>query len=101
MAEAKKTTAKSPAKQEAQGTDVVTFNVTINGTDINLEAPANILDADAEAYVAYEERRFGVMLKSILGEMQWMQLRSAGMTTSQMMETVLPAYQEAAGLGEG
>ncbi|MGV0327304.1 hypothetical protein ACUY2E_10260 [Corynebacterium confusum] len=101
MAEAKKTTAKSPAKAEAQGTDVVTFNVEINGTEINLEAPANILDADAEAYIAYEEGKYGLMMKSILGDLQWRQLRSAGMTTNQMMEIVFSAYQEAAGLGEG
>lgn len=98
MAEAKKTT--TPAKVEAQGVDTVTFNVEINGHTFNLEAPANILTADAEAYVAYEERKFGLMMKSILGEQQWMQLRGANITTQQLMEDVFGAYQEAAGLGE-
>lgn len=99
MAETKK--ANSPAKVEASGADTVTFNVSVGGKEINLEAPANILDADPEAYVAYEERKFGLMFKVLLGEAQWMQLRGAGITTQQLMEDVLPAYQEAAGLGEG
>lgn len=98
MAEAKKTT--SPAKVEAQGADTVVFNVEINGHKINLEAPADIMSADPDAYIAYEERKYGAMLKAILGERQWMQLRSAGITTRQLMDEVFAKYQEAAGLGE-
>lgn len=98
MAETKKTT--SPAKVEAEGVETVTFNVEINGRTINLEAPADILSADPDAYIAYEERKFGVMLKAILGEHQWMQLRSAGITTRILMDEVFAKYQEAAGLGE-
>lgn len=98
MTESNKT--ESPAKIEATGVDTVTFNVEINGHKINLEAPADIMSADPDAYIAYEERKFGVMLKAILGERQWMQLRSAGITTRQLMDEVFAKYQEAAGLGE-
>lgn len=98
MAETKKTT--SPAKVEADGIETVTFNVEINGHKINLEAPADIMSADPDAYIAYEERKYGAMLKAILGERQWMQLRSAGITTRQLMDDVMTGYQEAAGLGE-
>lgn len=98
MTESKKT--ESPAKIEATGVDTVTFNVEVNGRKFNLEAPADIMSADPDAYIAYEERKFGVMLKMILGESQWMQLRGAGITTRQLIEDVFTAYQEAAGLGE-
>lgn len=98
MAETKKTT--SPAKNEAQEKDTVLFNVEINGKTLNLEAPANIMEAGADAYIAYEEKRFGVMMKALLGDLQWDRLRAAGMTTKQLLEDVFTAYQEAAGLGE-
>ena len=74
MAEAKKTT--SPAKIESEGKDTVTFDVEINGKTITLTAPADLLAADPDAYIAYEERKFGVMLKMILGEVQWEKLRA-------------------------
>lgn len=98
MAEAKKTT--SPAKIESEGKDTVTFDVEINGKTITLTAPADLLSADPDAYIAYEERKFGVMLKMILGEVQWEKLRAAGINTKQLMEEVMVKYQEAAGLGE-
>lgn len=98
MAEAKKST--SPAKVEAEDKDTVTFDVEINGKTISLTAPADLLAADPDAYIAYEERKFGVMLKTILGEVQWEKLRAAGISTKQLMEEVMVKYQEAAGLGE-
>ncbi|WP_257202946.1 hypothetical protein [Corynebacterium cystitidis] len=90
----------SAAKNEAQGIDTVLFSVDINDKTISLEAPADLMEADPDAYIAYEERKYGLMLKSILGEPQWEKLRSAGMTTKQLIQDVMPAYQEAAGLGE-
>lgn len=98
MAESNKTT--SPAKVEAEDKDTVTFDVEINDKTITLTAPADLMSADPDAYIAYEERKFGVMLKMILGELQWDKLRAAGMTTKWLMEEVMVKYQEAAGLGE-
>lgn len=98
MAESKKTT--SPAKVEAEDKDTVTFDVEINDKTITLTAPVDLMSADPDAYIAYEERKFGVMLKMILGELQWDKLRAAGMTTKWLMEEVMVKYQEAAGLGE-
>lgn len=98
MAEAKKTT--SPAKVEAENEDTVTFDVEINGKTITLTAPADLLAADPDAYIAYEERKYGLMLKMILGEVQWQKLRAAGISTKQLMEEVMVKYEEAAGLGE-
>lgn len=97
MTEAKKTSA---TKNEAQNIDTVTFNVDINGKTINLEAPADLLQSDPDAYIAYEEKKFGLMLKRILGDAQWEKLRAANITTQQLMEEVMVKYQEAAGLGE-
>lgn len=90
----------SPAENEANNAETVTFTVDINGKEIKLEAPVDLMSADPDAYIAYEERKFGLMMKLILNPQQWNRLRAAQMTTQQLLEVVMPAYQEAAGLGE-
>lgn len=90
------------ARREAENADIdtVKFDVEFRGRIFHLEAPADIMSASANAYIAYENNHIATMLKEILGVAQWNMLIGAGMTTRIMVETVFEAYQEAAGLGE-
>lgn len=97
---AAKTKKLSAVKAEAQDDNTVTFEVEINGRTIELTAPRDLSTADAEAYIAYEERKYGLMMKCILGEAQWTMLRNAGMTTHDVLNVLFSAYREATGLGE-
>ena len=91
------------ARREAIEPDVenVKFDVEFRGKIIHLEAPADILAASADAYIAYEAGNVATMMKEILGKGQWNRLINAGMTTRVLVDAVFPAYEEAAGLGEG
>lgn len=82
-------------------TEQVEFTVTIKKAEYEITAPASIMEASAEAYIAFENQNIGVMLKEILGPAQWGMLLRAGMSTRDMIETLWPAYQEAMGVGEG
>lgn len=104
-----KVTAETEAKNAIQVLDEdgdplieqVEFTVTINKREYEITAPASIMDASAEAYIAFEQQNIGVMLKETFGPAQWNMLLRAGLRTRDMIETLWPAYQEAMGVGEG
>lgn len=90
----------SAAEREANDIETVKFTVNIRGNDVELETVADIMDADAQVSIDQEYKRYANMLLGLLGENQWAKLRAAGMSNRIMLETVLPAWQEATGLGE-
>lgn len=91
----------SAAKAEANEVEEVTFTVNVRGEKIKLTVPTDLGDAPFEAMEAIEDNKFmrGFML--MLGTVQANKLRSAGLTGRIFNEEVIPAWQEATGMGEG
>lgn len=98
----------SPTKREVEAekqdqvadVETVTFTVDLRGRDFEVTAPVDILDADPDAYLAWEENRFAALVKALLGDTQWAFLRRTGMRGSDIKD-VWSAYAEAiSGAGE-
>ena len=100
---ARKTT--SPAKSEVENElddDVVettTFTYELNGHEFQLTCVADINEADPEAYFAYVEKNYPMMMKWLLGEFQYNMLRQAGLRTKHVF-SLFRTWAEATGAGE-
>lgn len=99
MATAKNTSATETTKAtETKAPETVKFTVNLRGQDIELEALADPLDAPADIMVAMERQNFGTYFYYLLGEAQFARLRAYNVTAREYVETIVPAYNEAAEL---
>ena len=89
-----------PIETEVEGIETVEFKVTVRGKEFNLEAPADLMDASAEVMEHYQNEKILPALRALLGEVQYRKLIAAGMTSRDALEKVMPAYNEAIGVGE-
>lgn len=94
------TSATTPAQAEANG-DSITFEVEVKGKKFTLTAPASLDDAPVSTAIAWEEEKYVKAFSVILGPQQMNKLIAAGATVRDFTETIMPAYTEATGLGEG
>lgn len=90
----------SAAKVEAREVETVTFTVEVAGQEVELTTVADILDAPYEVSLAFEQERNLTAFKALIGN-QFAKLDALGVTTREIIEKVIPAWQEATGLGEG
>lgn len=100
----KPSAAKAEAATETDAADEprkVEFDVELNGTTVKLTVLADLQDAPIEVLEAYEAGQNTKAFMTLIGPAQAQKLRRTGMTTRQFNDVVGPAYQEAAGVGEG
>ncbi|MDO5534164.1 MAG: hypothetical protein Q4F65_05895 [Propionibacteriaceae bacterium] len=99
--EAPKTTGrKGKPEPEGDGIERVTFEVEVRGTTLKLSTPADPDDWPAEAEVAFEQDQHITAFMAIIGPADRAKLRGAGATRRDLREVILPAWNEATGLGE-
>ncbi|MFS0140296.1 hypothetical protein ACL1FJ_00710 [Corynebacterium striatum] len=89
-----------PAKAEAFEVEEIDFTVNIKGKDIKIVCPADLSDAPFEVAEAFEEGKNLKAFMGLIGESQAAKLRAAGMTPRIFADEVIPAWQEASGMGE-
>jgi len=94
-------TKKTPAQAEVEGFEKIHFTVTIRNKEIELETVADLMDAPVEVSEAFEQNKPLAAFRALLGELQYSKLKAVGVTTREFLEIILPAWQEATGLGEG
>lgn len=94
-------TTKKPkaAKNEAEDLDTVDFEVTVKDKKITLTVPIDVNDAPIEVAEAFEDGKFLKAFMGLIGPQQATKLRAAGLTTRIFNDDVMPAWQEATGLG--
>ncbi len=85
---------------EVSGAEEVTFHVTINGKNITLTVASSLEDAPFTTMKNFESGHVFSGFCSLIGEAQTMRLEQAGCTVRQFTDIVLPAWQEATGVGE-
>lgn len=90
----------SAAEREALEIDTVTFTVDINGTTIEFTTPADILDCTDEVLEHFDNGKQYAAFMAIIGPEQKAKMRAAGSTGRIVMEKVIPAWNEAMGMGE-
>jgi len=113
------TTKKTPAEREATADDDLTaaeiaaaaadayevetvdFEVTIRGTKITLTTPASMDDAPLSVIEAFEDGKTVNAFMQMIGPAQAAKLRASGVTAKMFADVVVPAWNEATGLGEG
>lgn len=93
--------AASAAEREALEIETVTFTVDINGTDVEFTTPADILDCSDEVLEHFDNNKQYAAFMAIIGAEQKAKMRAAGSTGRIVMEKVIPAWNEAMGMGEG
>ena len=89
------------AKAEVFEEENITFDVEVKGQKISLTCPADLSDAPFEVAEAFEDGKNLKAFMGLIGETQAAQLRAAGLTPRIFTDVVIPAWQEASGLGEG
>lgn len=95
------TTKTRAAKNEVDNVEEITFDVEIKGKKLTLTCPADLSDAPFEVAEAFEEGKNLKAFMGLIGEAQAARLRTAGLTPRIFADEVVPAWQEAAGMGEG
>lgn len=90
----------SAAEREALDIDTVTFTVDIKGTEVEFTTPADILDCTDEVLEHFDNGKQYAAFMSIIGPEQKARMRAAGSTGRIVMEKVIPAWNEAMGMGE-
>lgn len=95
------TTKTRAAKAEADNVEEITFEVTVKDSTIKITCPADLSDAPFEVAEAFEDGKNLKAFMGLIGEAQAARLRAAGLTPRIFADEVIPAWQEAAGMGEG
>lgn len=90
----------SPAKNEVDEIETVTFTVNIRGKEVELTAPASLDDAPMDAGLAFEDEKYMKAFSIMLGPSQMQKLRNAGARSSEFGGTIMNAWSDATGLGE-
>lgn len=90
----------SPAKNEVEEIETVTFTVNIRGKDVELTTPASIEDAPMDAGLAFEDDKYMKAFAIMLGPAQMQKLRNAGARSAEFGGTIMSAWSDATGLGE-
>lgn len=91
----------SAAEREALEIETVSFTVDINGTDVQFTTPADILDCSDEVLEHFDNNKQYSALMAIIGPDQKAKMRAAGSTGRIVIDKVIPAWNEAMGMGEG
>lgn len=84
----------------ATAPETVKFEVELRGQKLELEALADPMDAPADIMVAMERQNFATYFYYLLGEAGFARLRAYNVSAREYVEVIVPAYNEAAGLGE-
>lgn len=91
----------SPAKNEADDIETISFDVNLRGKTITLTVPADLMDASDEVLENFEKGHNLNAFYALIGPAQKARLRAGGSTGRFITEVAIPAWQEASGLGEG
>lgn len=84
----------TPAEREALGVREVT--VAYGGQTFSM--PSSIDDASGDVLDAWDDQKYSVILRSLLGPSQWARFKATGPTVSDYVG-LLDAWAKAAGLG--
>ena len=95
------TTKTRAAKNEVDKVEEISFDVTVKGTKITITCPADLSDAPFAVAEAFEDGKNLKAFMGLIGDAQAARLRAAGLTPRIFADEVVPAWQEAAGMGEG
>lgn len=99
MAAAKNTPATSNDKAtDNNAPETVKFTVNLRGQEVELEALADPLDGPADIMLAMEKQQYTTYFYYLLGEAQFARLRAYNVSARDFVETIIPAYHEAAEL---
>lgn len=89
------------AKAEVFEAEEIKFDVEVKSEKITITCPADLNDAPFEVAEAFEEGKNLKAFMGLIGDAQAAKLRAAGLTPRIFSDVVIPAWQEASGLGEG
>lgn len=90
----------SPAKNEVDEIETVTFTVNIRGKEVELTAPASLDDAPMDAGLAFEDEKYMKAFSIMLGASQMQKLRNVGARSSEFGGTIMNAWSDVTGAGE-
>lgn len=96
----KNNTTTSPVKNEVDGVEQVTFTVEVKGQKVSITTPVNMEDGPLEAAELFEQGKelSGFML--LINPEAAAQIRKLRVTVRDFSEKIVPAWNEATGLGE-
>lgn len=92
--------AKTAPQLEAEGIETVDINIEIRGTKLKLTFPKSIDDSPIEVGEAFELGHNFRAFMLMAGPAQAAKIRAAGATMRDFSEIIIPAWNEATGLGE-
>ena len=100
MAESKKNTTPAVDEGEEYTPETVTVTVKLRGRDETFEMFADPMDAEADVMVAAEQGNFMTFVRGLMTDADSRKAKMMKLTSRELIEIIMPAYNEATEQGE-